>query len=59
MRTLLLCVAALIAAPAVARADGFPLKCNCDANRTDVGGAAGGLVLLAGVAYGLGRRRKG
>ena len=60
----LLVMAALVAAPQVARADGW-IRCTppdqqqrCNASGADSASVGVGLALIAGVAYGIGRRKR-
>jgi len=57
MRTLLVSLALLVAGAHVADADGWGNCKNCSAG-ADSASVGGGLALIAGVAYAIGRRRR-
>jgi len=62
MKTLLFSLLVLAAAPRLARADGW-IHCsgpdsNCNASGADSASVGVSLALIAGVAYGIGRRKR-
>jgi MYXO-CTERM domain-containing protein len=57
MRTLLVSIALLVAGAQAVAADGWGNCKNCSAG-ADGASVGGGLALLAGVAYAIGRRRQ-
>ena len=57
MRTLLVSIALLVAGAQVAAADGWGNCKNCSAG-ADSASVGGGLAMIAGVAYAIGRRRR-
>ncbi len=63
VRTLLFSAVAITAAPRLARADGW-IHCNgpdkpaCNASGADGASVGSGLLMIAGVAYGLSRRKR-